>query len=147
MTHDELKRFITEYTEEVWNQGKVDAMSQYYAANYQHHDVSRPDVTTLADYAQWARDLQATFAGLHVAIDDLIADPIDGKAVKRWTATGRHVAALAGIAPTGRDISFSGSSAYRLADGKIVESWYVYDLFGLLNQLRTLPASSETATV
>lgn len=146
MTNAELKQFIAEYTDEVWNRGNVAAMERYYAPDYEHHDVSRPDVRTLADYAQWARDLQAALSDLHVAADDLVADAGDGKAVKRWTATGRHTGALAGIAPSGRRVSFSGVSIYRLAGGRIAESWYVYDLFGLVNQLRSLEPAAEAVT-
>ena len=98
MTPDELKNFIATYTEAVWNKASVPAMDRYYAPDYAHHDVSRPDVTTLDGYKQWARDLLAGLSDLHVAIDDLIAE--DGKAVKRWTASGVHSAVFADIAPT-----------------------------------------------
>ena len=136
LARTELKSFIAEYMNEVWNRHNVDAMERYYAPNYVHHDVSRPDVTTLADYKQWARDLIAGLPNLHVAADDLIAE--DGKVVKRWTATGTHTGTLAGIAPTNKAVSFSGMSTYRIDDAKILESWYVYDLFGLLQQLGAL---------
>jgi steroid delta-isomerase-like uncharacterized protein len=134
----DLKKFISEYTDEVWNKGNVEAMDRYYDTNYVHHDVSRADVRTLADYKQWARDLLAGLTGFHVAADDLVAE--EGKAVKRWTAAGVHNHALAGIPPTGKKVSFSGVSIYRVADGKIKESWYVYDMLGLLQQLGVIPA-------
>jgi steroid delta-isomerase-like uncharacterized protein len=136
----EIKSLITEYTDAVWNRADVAAMDRYYAATYTHHDVSRPDVNTLNDYKQWARDLLAGLKDMHVAIDDLIAE--DGKAVKRWTATGVHHGPIAGIPPTGKRVSFSGMSVYRFADGRIVESWYVYDLFGFLQQLGALPTAA-----
>ena len=132
----QLKDFIAEYTKEVWNAHNVDAMDRYYASSYVHHDVSRPDVTTLAHYKKWALDLIAGIPDLHVRADDLIAE--EGKAVKRWTATGTHTGPLAGIAATNRSVSFSGISTYRVDGGKIVESYYVYDLFGLLQQLGAL---------
>ncbi|MEX2272857.1 MAG: ester cyclase [Vicinamibacterales bacterium] len=135
----DLRRFILEYTDEVWNHGNIEAMDGYYAASYVHHDVSRPDVTSLGDYKQWARDLQSGLSEMRVVADDVIASE-DGKAVKRWTATGVHTGSLAGLPPTGKRVSFSGSSAYRVENGRIVESWYVYDLFGLLQQLGALPA-------
>ena len=48
-----LKSFIAEYTDEVWNRGNVGAMDLYYAPDYVHHDISRPDVVSLDDYKQW----------------------------------------------------------------------------------------------
>ena len=46
-----------------------------------------------------------------------------------------HRGELAGIAATMRKVRFSGVSVYRMVGGKIAESWYVYDLHGLLQQL------------
>jgi steroid delta-isomerase-like uncharacterized protein len=139
MTAGQLKAFIAEYTEEVWNRRKVDTMDRYYSPRYVHHDLSRPDVRSLADYKQWARDLQAGIGNLHVAADDLIGEE-SSKAVKRWTVSGVHSGTLAGLAPTGKQVKFSGMSAYRIEEGRIVESWYVYDLLGLLQQLGALPS-------
>jgi steroid delta-isomerase-like uncharacterized protein len=138
MSHS-LKETIATYTEEVWNRHQVDAIDKYYATDYVHHDVSRPDVTTLAGYKAWSSALQAGIPDIRVAVDDLIAD--GDMAVKRWTATGVQSAELAGIPPTGKPVSFSGVSIYRFRGGRIAESWYVYDLFGLLQQLGALPSA------
>jgi hypothetical protein len=74
MTPSQLKQFLTEYTEAVWNQDSVPAMDRFYPPAYAHHDVSRPDVRSLADYKAWAADLMQGLPDLHVAIDDLIVD-------------------------------------------------------------------------
>ena len=142
MSAANLKTFIANYTEDVWNHGRPEAIAKYHIEGYRHHDVSRPDVTTLADYTQWARELMAAFSSLHVAADQLLEE--DGIAVKRWTVTGVHTGPLAGIAPTGKPVSFSGVSMYRFdASGRIAESWYVYDLFGLLSQVGAIPAPAS----
>jgi steroid delta-isomerase-like uncharacterized protein len=143
MTAIELKRLIAEYTNVVWNEGNVEAMDGYYQAEYVHHDVCRPDVHTLADYKQWARDLRSGLQGMRVVAEDLIADAEGNTAVKRWTATGAHNGSLAGIAPTGKQVRFSGVSIYRMSGGKVAESWYSYDLFGLLQQLGALPGAGK----
>ena len=137
MSNQSARDLIVEYTDAVWNAANVEAMNRYYSPSYRHHDVSRPDVQTLADYKQWARDLLAGISELHVAADDVFAD--GDKAVKRWTATGVNTGSIAGIPPTNAPVKFSGVSIYRITEGKISESWYVYDLFGLVQQL-TQPA-------
>jgi predicted ester cyclase len=120
-------------------------MDRFYAPAYQHHDASRPDVLTLADYKQWARDLIAGLPDFRVEAEDLIAE--GDRAVKRWTAKGHHNGTLAGIAPTGRAVQFSGVSLYRIEGERIVESWYVYDLLGLVQQigLQLAPAPATPA--
>jgi steroid delta-isomerase-like uncharacterized protein len=134
MTPSQQKSLIKMYTDETWNRGDIAAMDRFYARDYIHHDVSRPDVRTLDDYKQWGRDLLAGLSKLNVAIDQLVSD--EGRTVKAWTATGIHSGPIAGIPPSGRKISFSGVSIYRIANDKIAESWYIYDLFGLLQQLQ-----------
>ena len=140
MTTDEIKRFITAYTDEVWNQHNVGAMDKFYSTGYAHHDVSGPDVRTLSDYKHWATMLLEGLSNFRVAIDDLVAEP--GKAVKRLTASGSHNNTFAGIPATGKMVRFSGVSIYRLEEERIVESWYVYDMLGLLQQLEAIPASA-----
>src|SRR5688500_15250650 len=135
MISPDLSQFIRTYTEEVWNQRNPAAMPKFYSDAYVHHDVSRPDVQSLANYQQWARDLIKAFPDLEVHIDDVISDRDGAKAVKRWTATGTHGGPLGEIPATNKRVTFSGVSSYRVETGKIVESWYVYDLFGLLSQL------------
>lgn len=141
MTINEIKGLIRDYTDVVWNGHSVEAMDKYYSPVYAHHDVSAPNVQTLNDYKQWAASLLSGLSGFQVAIDDLVAEP--GKAVKRWTATGLHNNAFAGIAPTGKKVRFSGVSVYRLENDRIAESWYIYDMFGLLQQLGALPSPVE----
>ena len=49
--------------------------------------------------------------------------------------SGTHRGDLFGISPTGRRVSFAWADTHRVADGRIVESWHVEDLAGLLQQL------------
>ena len=130
----DLKTFITDYTDEVWNKHNPGAIDRYFTADYVHHDVSSPSVKTRDDYKAWALALQAGLSDLQVHIDDIIAG--ESKAVKRWTATGVHTATFLGIPATGRRVAFAGMTAYRVSGGQILESWYVYDTFGLLQQLK-----------
>ena len=144
MTGSQLKQFITDYTEAVWNGHCVTAMDRFYTPAYAHHDVSRPDVRNLDDYKAWGADLMQGLPDLRVAIDDVIAEE-GGQAVKRWTASGTHRGTLAGIPPSGAKVRFSGVSVYRMEGDRIAESWYVYDLMGLLQQVGVLPAPAATA--
>jgi steroid delta-isomerase-like uncharacterized protein len=144
MTTSQTKQLIVDYTNTVWNGHNVAATDRFYTSGYVHHDVSRPDVRSLADYKAWGADLMTGFPDLRVDIDDVIAEE-GGQAVKRWTASGTHKGTLAGIPPTGATARFSGVSVYRFENGRIAESWYVYDLMGLLQQLGMLPAQAASA--
>jgi len=44
-----------------------------------------------------------------------------------------------GIAPTGKKIILKGISIYKIANGKLVESWGAYDRMSLMQQLGAIP--------
>ena len=75
----------------------------------------------------------------HWEIDDIFSS--DDKVVVRWTGTGEHVAELNGIPPTGKKVDVSAISIHRMRDGKIAETWQVWDTLGFLQQLGVDPAA------
>ena len=63
--------------------------------------------------------------------------------VTRSTFRGTHLNALQGIPPTGKEVIFTPVNIHRLAGGKIVEVWAVFDQFGLMQQLGVIPVSGQ----
>ena len=59
----------------------------------------------------------------------------------RWTVDGTHKGELLGmgIPITGREVSLSGVTVDRFANGKIVETWGVYDEMSMMQQLGVIP--------
>ena len=60
----------------------------------------------------------------------------------RWTGTGTHIGEMNGLAPTGRPIEVSALTLHRIADGKIAETYEVWDTLGFLQQLGALPGEA-----
>ncbi len=58
----------------------------------------------------------------------------------RWTARGTHEGELIGIQPTGKQVTVSGMTTFRLSGGKIVEEFTQWDNPGMLQQLGAIPA-------
>jgi len=52
-----------------------------------------------------------------------------------FRVTGTHRGDFYGIAPTGKAVNVYEAGIFRIADGKIVESWFMADEAGLLKQL------------
>jgi predicted ester cyclase len=46
-----------------------------------------------------------------------------------------------GVAPTGNQVSISGITIDRVAEGKIGESWSNYDTMGMIQQIGAIPAT------
>lgn len=63
--------------------------------------------------------------------------------VTRWTGSGTQAGELAGnppIPPTGKKVSVMGVWIQRVAGGKVVATWDVWDTLGMLQQLGVIPA-------
>jgi predicted ester cyclase len=79
------------------------------------------------------------FPDLHVTIEDkLIAE--DDMVVARLTLTGTHTGPFAGQPGGGQRVRWSSIRIYRIADGKVVETWAMQDRLGLLQQLDAIAA-------
>ncbi len=70
-------------------------------------------------------------------LDDEVAE--GDKVAARYTFRGTHQGELLGIPPTGKQVTMTGITIYRIVDGQFAEIWESYDKFGLLQQLGVLP--------
>ena len=83
-----------------------------------------------------------SFRDVQINIEEIVAEG-DRVAVREtWTAvhTGRE---FMGIAPTGKNIKFTNTCIFRIADGKIAECWATLDSLNTLQQLGVLPPTEE----
>jgi steroid delta-isomerase-like uncharacterized protein len=84
------------------------------------------------------------FPDLHFTIDEQIAE--GDTVVTRWTAHGTHNGEFAGISPTGKSATVVGMGLDRVENGKIVESWGLFDQFGMLQQLGVISAPAQSGS-
>ncbi len=96
----------------------------------------------LAGFKQWMDAARRSFPDLHGTIEQLLAeaDLVAGRVTWRGTQAGP----FAGVAPTGRFVTFDAYHIVRFAGGRAVEWWGTADIFGALAQLHALPASGPT---
>jgi steroid delta-isomerase-like uncharacterized protein len=99
--------------------------------------VSGPGIEAINNVITTCR---AAFHGLHVTIDDMIAD--GDKVTCRFTARGVHTGAFMGLPPTGSQIVMTGIEIFRLENGRITELWGEANLMGLMQQLGIFPKSA-----
>ena len=67
--------------------------------------------------------LRAAYPDLRIAVEDLVAD--GDRVAARWRLRGTQRGEFLGVPPTGRPETLQGMSLFRLADGRIVETWLV----------------------
>ena len=83
----------------------------------------------------------AAFPDSQVTTEDLIAE--GDKVVERFTFHGTNTGSLMGAPPTGKNVTSSGMSIFRIANGKIVEHWGENDALGTMQQLGFIPAPGQ----
>jgi predicted ester cyclase len=77
--------------------------------------------------------LHKAFPDLRVTVEDLIAE--GDKVVGRNRVTGTHQGEYMGLQPTAKSIVYNEIFIFRFADGRIVETWGVVDVFAQMKQL------------
>lgn len=128
---------VRRFYEEMNNGRHNELAAELFTADHQLHDPQVPAADGPGGVAAAVATYQTGVDG-HWEIDDIFSS--GDKVVVRWTGTGEHVADLNGIAPTGKKIDVSAISIHRMADGKIAETWEVWDTLGFLQQLGVVPA-------
>jgi hypothetical protein len=62
-----------------------------------------------------------------------------------WKVTAHHGGRLMNIPPTGKPISFMGSTLFTLQDGKIIRSRRIWDVATVLRQIGLLPETTSAS--
>ena len=88
----------------------------------------------------WAMLLRI-YPDIHLTVEDLIAE--GDKVVGRTTVTGTHQGEFMGVAPTGKSVTYNEIFIFRFADGRVVETWGVVDVYAQMKQIGVIPARSR----
>ena len=135
---------IRRWFEEVWNNGRMDAIDEMASPDVIGHGQAQHATDIgLTEFKPFVRALRSAFPDMKVTIDYVIEQ--GDKVVARWTSTMTHRGEFLGIAPTGKKATITGTSIQRISDGKIVEGWDNWDQLGLLVQIGALPATHFVA--
>lgn len=118
--------------EEGLNQGRFEVP---YSPDFVGH--GGRSTFTHADGMAEARGWREAFPDLNITVEKQVAER-DLVAV-RWTARGTNTGTGNGIPATGRAVEITGTTLFRMTDGRIAEEWTCADSLGLMKQLGMLP--------
>lgn len=127
--------------EDVQSQGNLALVDEIVASDYVGHTPPN-DIHGPEGAKQFEAMLHEAFPDMQVTVEDQIAE--GDKVVTRWTCRGTHWGEFQGMPPTGKRMTMSGMTIFRIANGKLVEGWNNPDLLGMLQQLGAVP-SPESA--
>jgi steroid delta-isomerase-like uncharacterized protein len=140
MSTESNKAVARRFLEEVFGQGKLAVVDEILALDHVNRGPNAlpgippgPEGTKM-----FVMVYRNAIPDIHFTIDEQIAE--GDKVVTRWTGHGTHKGELAGIPATGKSATVTGIGVDRIVNGKIVESWGIFDQFGMLQQLGVIPA-------
>lgn len=136
---DENESVLRRWFEEVWNNKSEAAIDEMLTDETVHHGLGgaeTTDVRGIENFKEFHRRFLSIFPDLQVTVEDVVAK--GEKVAARFTARGTHTGDGLGIAPTGRQVEFSGSGICAIRDGKFVEVWNEVDFMKMYSQLGVL---------
>lgn len=125
---------------EIINEKNFAAVDQIYASTYVRHDPDSPQVQSREDYKKYLMGLCTVFPDLSFTVEDLITE--GDKVMSRFSIFGTHSYPWRGLPATYKQVNITGLAVSRIVENKIVEDWFITDIFGLAQQLGAIPAHS-----
>lgn len=142
---DENKNITRKLMEECWNKGRLDLVDEIMSPRCRFHDPVFPSLTEGAEnYKHHVQTCREGFPDLNFKIEDTIAER--NEVVQHWSARGKHRGTFLSMPATNKTATVSGTSIYRIENGKIAEAWSDWNLLSLMEQLGlAAPARAEQA--
>jgi predicted ester cyclase len=104
-------------------------MATFYTSTIKVNDVPMDPAAVAAQFAP----LFSAFPDWHWEIRNLV---VDGDYIAgHFAVTGTHLGAFQGIEATGRRVTISEFTFYRLEDGKFAEVWDLADMDAVMRQI------------
>lgn len=127
--------------------GELDKLDDYISADYVRHCQATPDVnvTSLESLKEFLARDRETVSDPKMVLHRLLAED---DLVAFWaTYSGIQDGPMGPFPATGRRMELDFAGMHRIADGKIAETWVVWDNLSGLTQLGLFPPKSpEEAT-
>ena len=128
------KRFI----EEVWNKGNLSLADEICAPDIVCTDAPSTGVVLngIEELKQYLTAVRTAF-DYKIIIDEIIAG--DNKVTVPWTLSATHQGEFMGVAATGKKVANKGVFIFTFAQGKITDSYSMWDVLNMWWQLGVDP--------
>jgi predicted ester cyclase len=138
MSTEENKAIVRRYHEELFNKGNLAVADEVFDSNYVNSALDQMGLPRGPEgFKQYASMMRTAFPDLHLTVEDQVAE--ENKEVHRIIARGTHKGDLMDIAPTNKQIEINAIAIDHISGGKVLETWVVVDMFGMMQQLGVIP--------
>ena len=129
----------------VWDESDDD-LARLFSADYVNHVVPAPAggwKRGAAAAVQIIRMYRLSYPDLTISIDEQLVS--GDRVITRYTAEGTHTArAFLNVAATSKHYRISGIAIDRIENGRIAESWGLWDMCSLLMQMGLIPFNAQS---
>lgn len=124
--------------EEIFNQGKIELIDEFFPADYIEHVPSPPGMPSGREGLRlFAQGIRAAFPDFHL---EVISQYQDGDThIAHVRGSGTMKGDFAGMPASGKSATWEEIHIGRMQGGKVVEHWGVMDQLGMLQQLGFIP--------
>jgi steroid delta-isomerase-like uncharacterized protein len=137
---EENKALVRRWFEEVWNNGRTDAIDEMFDQNGIAHGLSDDPSNPIKGPSQFRpfhslfRD---AFPNMMIVIEDMVAE--GDRVAARCSVRAKHEGDFMGRAATQGPVEFTGMTIVRIDNGKIVEAWNNFDFLTMYQQIGKMP--------
>ncbi len=117
--------------------GNLALLDEVLAADAVDHNPAPGQGPGLEGVKQAFGMFRAAFSDLRFEVEDMIAE--GDKVVSRVNFSMKHTGEFMGIPPTNKQVTQEGIDILRIAGGKVVERWGLFDNMALMQQLGAMP--------
>ena len=144
MSTEQNKATARRWFFDIITQGQLAVADEIFAANHIIHDPHAPP-TGWPNGPEGLKMVASVFGGgfadWNITLEDQIAE--GDRVATRWVASATNTGQVMGMPPTGKRVRVTGVNVARFAQGKIVESWFNFDMLTLLQQLGAIPTPNQ----
>lgn len=133
---EENKALVQRWFDEVWNQGRAEAIDEMLAPDcviYGLSDQAGDSVRGPEEFKKFHAIFREAFPTIQVTVDDAIAE--GDMVAARCSVRGQHLGDSLGFAASKAPIDITGMVLVRVREGKFVEAWNSFDFLAMNKQI------------
>jgi len=138
MTTNNKDVVLRYWYQELWDNWNIAVADDFLTDDYHLHAPGVPVPLDRDTTKQVVAMYGKSFPDLKHTVDELIGE--GDTLAARWTVRGTHKGEFQGIPASGKSVKLSGITVHHLKDGRVRETWLVYDNMELLQQIGAVPA-------
>jgi predicted ester cyclase len=127
---------IIKHIVDLINQRKLPQLAELTHPNFKRHDLAGalPEVSGTDGPVNLIQMVLHAIPDIRYHIEQIVAK--NDRVVVQLRGTGTHQGEFLGVSGTGKRIEWNGINIYRFAEGKVIETWQLVDVWGLMRQIR-----------